>query len=197
MKLLDGEMEEFITSSQHGITEITSIVSDLRTIVTSEIQSEEDVDLAQVGRHAASYFLQAYPSTSLHSEIQDVPFILGNSHRLLQAILNLLMNSVQAISTQGDAIQLRIFPRGSDLIVEVEDNGPSITNNLGMLFEPFYKARENGDTIGLGLAVVQTVVQQHGGTVACTSTETGRVVFRLTFPCAPVAIQAKSERSHP
>lgn len=187
MELLDGEIEESITSTQHGITEITSIVRDLRANVTAEKRPKESVDLAQVGRDAVSYFLQAHPTTRLQHEIQDVPIISGEPHRLLQATLNLLMNSAEASSTQDDTIMLRIFQQGSNLIIEVEDNGPGIPeSHLGMLFEPFYKTRHEGGGIGLGLAIVRTVVQEHSGKVECTSSETGGTTFKLTLPALPV-----------
>jgi signal transduction histidine kinase len=107
-------------------------------------------------------------------------------HRKLErALFNLLLNACEAVaSDRGQVdVELRQVPGGVE--VRVFDNGHGIPPSIReSLFEPFVsQGKENGT--GLGLTVVQKIVQDHGGDVMVESTSDQGTVFRLSLPQGP------------
>jgi signal transduction histidine kinase len=105
-----------------------------------------------------------------------------DSPKLERVMLNLLFNAAEAIVAGSARIDVscRISDRGTE--IRVADNGPGIPETIaGTLFQPFVSSgKEKG--IGLGLTVVQNIMQQHHGDVSVESTGKGGTVFRLFFP---------------
>ena len=99
-------------------------------------------------------------------------------------MLNLLFNAAEAVPAGSGTIDVscRISDRGTE--IRVADNGPGIPAEIGAsLFQPFVShGKEKG--IGLGLTVVQNIMQQHHGEVCVESTGKDGTVFRLFFPAA-------------
>ncbi len=89
--------------------------------------------------------------------------ILGDPQQLKQVFLNLFLNSLQAMNGQGH-LDIETTRQDDELIVTVADNGAGIdSKDLVRVFEPFYTTKSNGT--GLGLAVVRSIVSEHGGRV--------------------------------
>jgi signal transduction histidine kinase len=106
-----------------------------------------------------------------------------DSAKLERAMLNLLFNAAEALPEGSGRIEVSccVSDRGTEICVA--DNGPGIPASIGdTLFQPFVShGKEKG--IGLGLTVVQNIMQQHHGTVTAESNGAG-TVFRLFFPAA-------------
>lgn len=95
--------------------------------------------------------------------------LLGNKNSLVEALLNLLQNSLQATG-EGACLYLQQQPSGNgQLVIWVSDNGPGIASDIQPhIFEPFFSRKAGGS--GLGLAVVQAVLHSHQGQVRYVST---------------------------
>ena len=92
---------------------------------------------------------------------------------------NLLLNAAQAMQGQW-TIQLKLTESDKFVTVAVSDQGPGIAEEvLQHLFEPFVSGKAEGT--GLGLAVVHHIVQQHGGSVFGTCSESG-ATFTVSLP---------------
>jgi signal transduction histidine kinase len=104
--------------------------------------------------------------------------------RLERALYNLLLNACEAVASNAGSIlvELREIRDGAE--IRVTDNGHGIPESIrGKLFEPFIsQGKENGT--GLGLTVVQKIVQDHGGDVIVEKTSTEGTVFRVMLPLA-------------
>jgi signal transduction histidine kinase len=108
-----------------------------------------------------------------------------NRAQILQALLNLCLNARDAMPN-GGRIRLRARSESEALILEVEDQGPGILPELrARIFEPFFTTKEAGKGTGLGLAMTLSIVQAHGGTIACDQGEGGGALFRMVFPPGP------------
>ncbi len=109
----------------------------------------------------------------------------GNESQLQQAFMNLLLNAVEAMSSNG-CLKVRTEneanPGGlSQLRITIRDSGSGILpENLERLFEPFFTTKKNGT--GLGLPITRRIVEEHSGAIEVQS-ETGRgSAFILTLP---------------
>ena len=96
--------------------------------------------------------------------------LLGNKNSLVEALLNLLQNSLQATG-EGACLYLQQQPSGNgQLVLWFSDNGPGIASDIQPhIFEPFFSRKVGGS--GLGLAVVQAVLHSHQGQVRYVSAE--------------------------
>jgi two-component system nitrogen regulation sensor histidine kinase GlnL len=119
----------------------------------------------------------------------SIPPVTGDADQLIQAVLNIVRNAVQALENQG-VITLRTRVRRQYTIghqryklvacLEVIDNGPGIPRELLQeVFYPMISGRPQGS--GLGLSIAQNLVNQHGGLIECRS-RPGETVFTLLLP---------------
>jgi signal transduction histidine kinase len=115
----------------------------------------------------------------------DLPDILAYPGELNQVWTNLIDNAVDAMS-EGGTLRLEAARDGSMVVVHVIDNGSGIPPTiLPRVFEAFFTTKPVGDGTGLGLDIVQRIVeQQHGGRVDVES-RPGRTVFSVRLPIDP------------
>jgi len=95
---------------------------------------------------------------------------------------NLLVNACEAVSPDSGDIRVTLQATGNSVEIRVADNGRGIPQRVrDRLFEPFVShGKENGT--GLGLTVVQKIVQDHGGDVVVESTSSQGTVFLVVLP---------------
>ncbi len=117
----------------------------------------------------------------LHSAL---PEILGDAIQLQQVIVNLIINSLQAMSgIRNSRLIVRTETAGRSVLLRVEDNGPGITNeNIQKLFGSFFTTKSDG--MGMGLAICRTIVEAHGGTILAANMESGGACFTVSLPLA-------------
>ncbi|MFZ0107377.1 MAG: nitrogen regulation protein NR(II) [Thiobacillus sp.] len=149
------------------------------------------VNIHEVLERVRSLILAETPSGIKLRRDYDIslPEIRGDSEQLIQAVLNVARNAVQAMHGQGEIIfrtrvgrQITLESRRHKLGLRVEiiDNGPGIPDEIReQIFYPLVSGREGGS--GLGLAVAQTLVAQNHGTIDCES-QPGRTVFYIFLP---------------
>jgi|GEM_PF-48712 len=105
--------------------------------------------------------------------------------RLEQALVNLLLNAVHAIKSDGVVEYGWFVSRGSTekrAGFYVADNGPGVPEEIrGKLFDPFFTTKAVGEGTGLGLAVAQAAVFDHGGVLKVGTSELGGALFSMTF----------------
>jgi signal transduction histidine kinase len=106
-------------------------------------------------------------------------FMMGDREQLIQVFLNLVINALYFVPA-GGWILLATHNEGNGLITRVADTGPGIPEELRQrIFDPFFTRREGG--IGLGLTVVQQLVQAHQGEIEILETAQGGACFELRF----------------
>ncbi|HEY5041965.1 MAG TPA: ATP-binding protein [Verrucomicrobiae bacterium] len=106
--------------------------------------------------------------------------VQGDEFQLQQAFMNLLLNAVEAVGSNGE-VTVATENAGGRLKISIRDTGLGIsTENLARLFEPFFTTKKQGT--GLGLAICRRVMDEHHGQVEVHS-ETGKgSVFILSLP---------------
>ena len=102
----------------------------------------------------------------------DLPHIRGDAEQVRQALLNVVLNAVQA-SPSGGRIEISARVEGNNCVIAVQDAGTGIPEvALGRIFEPFFTTHEG--SMGLGLTVAQRIFTEHGGKITVDqSTERG------------------------
>lgn len=101
--------------------------------------------------------------------------------RVQQALINLLRNAVQC--TPAGKVRLTWRQDEHGVLFCVDDDGPGVPpENRSRIFEPFHTTKPVGEGIGLGLPVVHTVAEQHGGKIEVDNSEMGGASFRFLVP---------------
>ena len=116
---------------------------------------------------------------------QQVPVILADRVQLQQVILNLMMNSIEAMSGLSDGPRELLVRSGTDeskhVVISVQDSGPGIDpGSLDHLFEAFYTTKPQG--LGMGLAICRSIIDAHGGRLWATVNTPRGAVFQFILP---------------
>jgi signal transduction histidine kinase len=118
-----------------------------------------------------------------------VPPIMGDHDQLKQVFVNLCLNSIEAMGTNG-ALMVTVESQGKhagqrpELIVQIADTGPGIpAEYLSTIFDPFVTFKEQGT--GLGLAICRGIIDYHRGSIAAANSSEGfGAVFTVKLPVA-------------
>jgi PAS domain S-box-containing protein len=108
------------------------------------------------------------------------PVLPVDAAQLEDAILNLILNAVEAIESEG-AVTVRVKHEDQHIVIEVADTGRGIAEeDLQRIFSPFYTTQPNGT--GLGLPAVRRIARAHGGRVEVVSTPGNGATFAIRLP---------------
>jgi two-component system, NtrC family, sensor histidine kinase HydH len=120
-------------------------------------------------------------------EVKEHVEILGDIDQLHQALLNLMLNALDAMPDSG-TLKITIDSNQTDASISVSDTGAGIAPDIiDKVFDPFFTTKAKGT--GLGLAKVQHVAEAHGGKASCTSIQEQGAMFTISLPkLAPSAI---------
>ncbi len=125
----------------------------------------------------------------------QLPPTLANPVQMQQVVLNLVVNSQQAIGESGNPgrIVLRTRHGAERIFLHVEDNGPGIPPDLHeRIFDPFFTTKPVGVGTGLGLSIVNGILRQHGGEIQVSSMPGAGASFTASFPLS----NGRSELAH-
>ncbi len=133
---------------------------------------EELVDFFTPQAQAHKVQLRLRPATKVMAHVDE---------RLLkQAVLNLMLNAVQAMTGGGEMI-LSLTPRGREASIDVADTGPGIAPDaLGQIFQAYYTTKKGGT--GIGLAMAKRIAEEHGGAIVVRSEVGKGSAFEITLP---------------
>ena len=125
--------------------------------------------------------------TTLSIDLNDSGLeVLGDATELASALGNVIDNAINASGTEGRIELWAGQVSNKTLLIQISDNGPGIpVDAMEHVFDPFYTTRANGT--GLGLAVLASVVQQHGGTVHAANRVGGGAEFSILLPIFQVS----------
>ena len=169
-----------------GIQRIERIVADMRRLSSSREESLARVDLNEVARDAIRLAnLHRDASVAIEMAFWREPLCVeGSAQRLVQAVLNVLMNSRQALGHRRDGqIALCVRADAGQAVIEVSDNGPGIPRELHeRIFDPFFTTKDPDQGTGLGLAVALEIARDHGGVLDVRSRPGEGACFSLRLP---------------
>lgn len=193
-QLLEQEFEDESLKEYTGI--IIREADRLRHLVDRMLGPRSKPNWQQINIHEVLEHVLAITKPSLPRQVSvvrdydpSIPNLDADPDLLIQAILNIVNNAVQAIGEQGTLRvktralrQLTIGKRSHRLVAKIEiiDTGPGIPAEIHQtLFMPMVTKKEGGT--GLGLSIAQSIIRQHGGLIEWKS-EPGNTVFSILIP---------------
>jgi PAS domain S-box-containing protein len=189
-----------LTRTREGVQRVTNIVQGLRSLARTDRPQLAEAnlpDLVDMGlelirdrlrRRGITFETDYGPDLRLRC----VPTQVG------QVLLNLLTNAMQAVESShrtDGRIRVRGRVVGSELVVEVEDNGGGIdAKDLPRIFDPFFTTKPVGEGTGLGLAITHGIVTGHGGRIEVQSEPGQGTSFRVFFPIHSAGLPSRTAR---
>jgi len=183
---------KIIEEESARMTRLINDLLDLEKMEESEVNFEmKDVDLCEVVEYVYKIIqpIAEENEVDLIVECEDV-VVKGNKERLIQMLLNLVDNAVKytSLKEKGEKkVWVRAYDTPDWVVVEVKDTGPGIPKeSQSRIFEKFYRvdkarSRKMGGT-GLGLTIVKTIVDKHGGKIEVESEINQGTVMRVFLP---------------
>lgn len=141
----------------------------------------EYLDLNEVIKEAADFLeIQARKKdVVLKLNLSKIPDVKADRNGMIEVMTNLILNAIEAMS--GGEIVLSSYEKDGKVMIEISDNGPGMPEeNLKKIFLPFFTTKKEGT--GMGLAITQRIVTDHGGTIEVKSSHGVGTTFFLSFP---------------
>lgn len=182
--VLKAEQERLIEIVLRECTRLNQTVADFLTYAGPPPPRFQCVDLVPLIRETVSLFSKSPEVGKAHSlQISPTPkdaFCLADPDQLRQAIWNIVQNAVRA-TPNGGTIQIRIVTNSLEVRVSIADHGIGMSEEeKEKIFQPFHTAFRKG--VGLGMAIVYQIIQQHNGRIEIDSQPNRGTVVTLSFP---------------
>lgn len=168
---------------------ITSIVEWMQDSVNKAwSDAPEEVDVEKMIQRVLILVqerLRAHGILLRENSCDDSLMVWGDSRRLEEIVIIILVNAIDSFFCVDQAVkEIRINTScvEDSVVIEISNNGPAIPDDIiGKIFEPFFSASKSGTKLGMGLAIVKSVVNAHNGTIQVVSSHQ-QVAFRIEFP---------------
>ncbi|MEL6183016.1 MAG: HAMP domain-containing sensor histidine kinase [Myxococcota bacterium] len=198
------QLKEALKDAEAAAQRIRSIVEDIRSFAKSDDSDHlELVQLDEAARTSVRLLRYEFRTrVELKLESRPSPRVFANPSRLAQALVNLLVNAIQAIPADRDLPHGQVTLRTGttaegEAFVEVEDNGVGIPEEIRRrVFEPFFTTRPVGQGTGLGLAICHGFVRRLGGRMSVRSEPGHGSTFRIQLPNGESLLAAAGSVSH-
>jgi signal transduction histidine kinase/ActR/RegA family two-component response regulator len=198
----DPVASEYLAHAVEGVDRVHNIVDALRTYSRPAGSDHAVVNLHDVLQAALRVGASQWRGdVTMHTTFDAVPPVHGHEGRLVQAVLNALVNAVHAVTARPVSAAREVWAHTGTTVngwaeIVVRDNGagfaPEVLSRIG---EPFVTTRADQGGTGLGMFVLRGIVQNHGGVLLCSNTDVGGAEVRLQFPAADAPSHAASSHA--
>jgi len=190
-ELQDGDcqfIEELLKNIEQETHRASETVKGLLEFSRAQTFSIQPVFLDEVVERTLRLISSDVPSDiTINKDIPAELAVKVDVQKLTEALLNLLLNAIQAISTPPGTISITaaMDREYQKAIITVEDTGVGIDeNDIQKIFDPFYTTKKVGKGTGLGLAVVYGIIKKHDGSIRAESALGKGSKFIITLPLA-------------
>ncbi|MFI8420244.1 sensor histidine kinase [Streptomyces sp. NPDC085479] len=188
------DREELLARLRAANTRAIGLTEALLTLSRSDsgLVGREPVDLSLVAEEAAETLLPLAERRGIALDVTGgAAWTSGSPELLLRMVTNLVQNAVVHNLPSGGTVEVRTEARGGTSVVRVENTGAPLPPELvPTLTEPFQRGTERVRTgehagVGLGLALVHSVVRAHGGTLTLVARPAGGLLVTVLLPGTP------------
>ncbi len=176
---------EYLNMIDDGLTQIESVVTKLLGYARQRPKESRHVDMVKqlsIVRDLLEYRLNEKDIKMNIRVDEDLPTVQADPNLMQEMLMNLLLNSLDAVEEDGE-ITVGMQAAAGKMVITVRDNGTGIADDeLKVIFEPFYSTKETGKGTGLGLSVTHGIVESHNGTISVTSRAGDYTEFTITLP---------------
>jgi two-component system NtrC family sensor kinase len=184
-----GKLREHFATMKTGTERIAAITREVRNFSRPDDDSVQVVDLRGVV-HSVQQLIGKKLETlaRLSLDLEPTTTVRGNRARLVQVVLNLVVNAIQALprgSPQRHEIGIRTYRMEDRALLEVSDTGLGVpAADRERIFDPFVTTKGTGEGTGLGLFVCRNIVRAYAGTLVVDDRAGGGALFRVSLPLA-------------
>jgi signal transduction histidine kinase len=194
-------IQEFSRIAVHDIHRIERLLEEILDYARYIVPSPTDEDVNELVSSCVSFIAVKASSRSIHVRTilaEDLPPLSLDRQQIKQAVINLLLNALEAAEDHGKEIAVRTFlgqgPGGDrGICIEVGDDGRGIpAAHIDHIFDPFFTTAHSngaGDIRGLGLTIAHQIVREHQGDLAVESREGLGSTFCLFLPIGVRTVQ--------
>jgi two-component system cell cycle sensor histidine kinase/response regulator CckA len=198
------ELGELVRDALDGAQRVRRIVRDLKTFSrATDDDSQQRIDVnASISAAVNLMNNEIRHRARLLLVLSDVPHVLGSEPKLMQVLVNLLMNAAQAIP-EGDAdralIEVRSYAEEKGRVrIDFRDTGVGMSKEvLAHVFDPFFTTKPAAAGAGLGLSVANGIVESMGGEISVESREGEGSTFSVILRGEQGPVSIKSPRRTP
>ena len=180
---------EDLEKAMEQVRKATEIISHLRTFGRAAPVTFEAVDVDEVIERALSLMQEQLRLRAIDVDLDLCPgelVVQGNPIKLEQVFINLLTNARDALDeVPEEQKNIRIVSslERDRIRIVFEDTGPGIPDDVAKrVFDPFFTTKEVGTGTGLGLSITYSIVKEHGGEIALSTTPGGGATFTVEMP---------------
>jgi signal transduction histidine kinase len=175
---------ELLVSTKQEIKRLERLANNFLAYARPAQPRFESKDLNQVLREVALFLKADFKQSGVELELDLEPLLPTvdlDDTLFKQAVINLLVNARQVLVSTGHVWLISQAGPTGDALVEVQDDGPGIPEDVrDKIFEVFFSSRGGGT--GLGLPIARQIVERHGGTIEVDSTLGQGTTFRIRLP---------------
>ncbi len=183
------EVRRHLNISLAGCKHVASLLQEWLQITKSqETESKASIPIKDLMKGVVEIVSSLTPiNVELKFQISTNAHTHAVQHQLEQALVNLIINAFQAIPDHGE-VKISVYQeeennKVSPIVIQIVDTGKGIPEEkLKDIFNPFFSTKEKEGGSGLGLAMVNRIVEQHNGTLYLHSTEKIGTCFQITLP---------------
>lgn len=179
----DDRLHKFASIIVDETTRIEKIVAQTLHFVKDDTIPFESLDFNEVLTSTMASMRDKLASREISANLDlnpYLPYVMGNEVQLRQVCTNLVTNAMHALE-QGGEIRMATVLEGNIIKATIEDTGPGVPQELReKIFNPFFTTKVNGT--GLGLAVSQKILGDHGGAMTLLDRPGTGAVFQITLP---------------
>ena len=181
----DSAFSECTQTILSEVGSLKSLVEEFTRFARMPIPAFKEGNLGEELRPVVETFRTAHPGIEWEFEEGEVPPVWFDPFQIRRAVTNLLENAAAALGKQGRClVQVGHEPARGSVRVSVGDDGPGVPpGDRDRLFEPYFSRKEGG--MGLGLAIVSAIANDHQGTVKIRDNVPKGTVFEIEFPVRP------------
>lgn len=185
---LDAQDKTYLSVMIQEVDRLNAVVSNLLEFARPKEPTLEACDVTEILRHALTLLAQdaAAKQARIRRDFPDeLPPMRLDRDQITQALLNFLLNAIQAIDADGEIrVSASVSADSGSMDITIGDTGAGIApDDLPRIFDPFFSTKKQGN--GLGLAIAHAIIERHRGEISVES-EPGRgATFRVRLPRSP------------
>ncbi len=183
-KNLDGNLKEYADIIAKEVLRLEGILNEILSFVKEVRISKETVNSQKLMEDTLSLIQSEIDEKNINlvRQYEQSAEVFVDPNRFKEALMNILKNAVQAVTTNG-SIFVKTYTRNGLCVFEITDTGKGISEeNMQFIFDPFFTTKEGGT--GLGLAITNRIVEEHSGSIDVESKPEKGSTFKVLIPLA-------------